>query len=271
MTLVEKLEQLGFLNFFTMRIGPCFQCDPEGEKKLQTFYNPDLKRWYCEDCWYDTDFISELMLMNSRKSMSTIEERLRQMEANYANLQAENAKLKASREDNCFVGGTDNLTLKHRAINPKAWGVPTKAQNGQGYFRCSDFPMNFDVFVDPSGANFIRVFTAIPVDPRQAKLFRERYVDQGIVQAKRRIPKEEAATAQATAQAFGTPTQPSAPVATIAATPQATGPRSFSTLPEAERLALSQEADKLMAVPGLFKDKLSALQSILVPKNIVLP
>ncbi|TLY02429.1 MAG: hypothetical protein E6K87_08090, partial [Thaumarchaeota archaeon] len=106
LSLLQKLEALGFQNFFTYRIGPCFQC----EETIQTFYNIELRRWYCEKCWYDTDFITELQLSEFGKTMAQVS--YEQILARLNAVEAENRKLKASREDNVFVGTTDNLTLK---------------------------------------------------------------------------------------------------------------------------------------------------------------
>src|SRR5206468_2532577 len=82
-------------------------------------------------------FITELQLSDFGKTMAQVS--YEQILARLNAVEAENRKLKASREDNVFVGTTDNLTLKHRALNPRAWGVPTKNQEGKAFFRCSDF------------------------------------------------------------------------------------------------------------------------------------
>jgi len=258
-TLLEKLEGLGFLSFFTRRIGPCFQC----EETLQTFYNPELKRWYCENCWYDTDFITELQLSDFGKTMAQVS--YEQILARLNAVEAENRKLKASREDNVFVGTTDNLTLKHRALNPRAWGVPTKNQEGKAFFRCSDFPFTFDIAPDRKS---VRVYTAIPASPDEVALFEQRFINQQIVVAKRRQSKEDAEASGATTQAFSAP-----PSATPAAMPvsAASSTRSFSTLSDAEKQAMLVKAQSLMSIPGLFKDLQSALQSVLQPANISLP
>jgi hypothetical protein len=255
------LEAIGFLNFFTRRIGPCFQC----EEVKQTFYNIDLKRWFCEACWYDTDFITELSLYASRRKNMALSPEMQALVARLEAAEAELAKVNASRTANVFVGSTDNLTLKHRTINPKAWGVPTKSQNGQGYFRCSDFPMNFDI--DPNGQG-IRVYTLIPADKKQQDLFRERFIMQQLVVAKRRTPKEDGSAQDATAKAFSTPA--AAPVVPTAVSTASTT-QSFSKLSPADQQMYLKKAQELFSIPGLFKDLQSALQSVLQPANVTLP
>ncbi len=260
LTLLEKLEGLGFLSFFTRRIGPCFQC----EETLQTFYNPELKRWYCEHCWYDTDFITELQLSEFGKTMAQVS--YEQILARLNAVEAENRKLKASREDNVFVGTTDNLTLKHRALNPRAWGVPTKNQEGKAFFRCSDFPFTFDIAPDRKS---VRVYTAIPASPDEIALFEQRFINQQIVVAKRRQSKEDAEASGATTQAFSAP--PSAAPTAAMPVSAASSTRSFSTLSDAEKKMYIEKAQSLMSIPGLFKSLQEALQSVLQPANISLP
>jgi hypothetical protein len=261
LTLVEQLEAIGFLNFFTRRIGPCFQC----EEVKQTFYNIEVKRWYCEKCWYDVDFITELSLYASRRNNMSLSPEMQALVARLEAAESELAKVNASRTANVFVGTTDNLTLKHRSLNPKAWGVPTKSQNGQGYFRCSDFPFNFDI--DPNGQG-IRVYTLIPADKKQQDLFRERFIMQQLVVAKRRTPKEDDNSANATAKAFSTP------AATVAPTPVASTTstsRSFAQLQPSEQAMFVKKAQELFSIPGLFKNLQEALQSVLQPANVTLP
>jgi hypothetical protein len=218
-TLLEKLEGLGFLSFFTRRIGPCFQC----EQTLQTFYNPELKRWYCENCWYDTDFITELQLSEFGKTMAQVS-------------------------------------------YPRAWGVPTKNQEGKAFFRCSDFPFTFDIAPDRKS---VRVYTAIPASPDEVALFEARFINQGIVVAKRRQSKEDVTASGATTQAFSA-TSSTAPIP-VQAVATASSTRSFSSLPDAEKQALIMKANQLMSIPGLFKSLQEALQSVLQPANISLP
>jgi len=257
LSLLEKLEALGFLSFFTRRIGPCFQC----QETLQTFYNIDLKRWYCEKFWYDTDFITELQLSEFGKTMAQVS--YEQIIARLNAVEAENKKLKASREDNVFVGTTDNLTLKHRALNPRAWGVPTKNQEGKAFFRCSDFPFTFDIAPD---RKTVRVYTAIPASPDEVSLFEQRFLNQQIVVAKRRQSKDEGTAEAATTQAFNAPSAPAAPPMQTASST-----RSFSQLNDAEKKMYIEKAQSLMSIPGLFKSLQEALQSVLQPANISLP
>ncbi|TLX90448.1 MAG: hypothetical protein E6G55_01240 [Actinobacteria bacterium] len=259
LSLLQKLEALGFQNFFTYRIGPCFQC----EETIQTFYNIELRRWYCEKCWYDTDFITELQLSEFGKTMAQVS--YEQILARLNAVEAENRKLKASREDNVFVGTTDNLTLKHRALNPRAWGVPTKNQEGKAFFRCSDFPFTFDIAPDRKS---VRVYTAIPASPDEISLFEQRFINQQIVVAKRRQSKEDAEASGATTQAFSAP--PSATPMPVATTP-VSSTRSFSQLNDAEKKMYIDKAQSLMSIPGLFKSLQEALQSVLQPANISLP
>jgi hypothetical protein len=162
------------------------------------------------------------------------------------------------------VGTTDNLTLKHRALNPRAWGVPTKNQEGKAFFRCSDFPFTFDIAPDRKS---VRVYTAIPASPDEVALFEQRFLNQQIVVAKRRQSKDEGTAQAATTQAFTPSTPASMPVqaASVSST------RSFSLLNDAEKKMYIEKAQSLMSIPGLFKDLQSALQSVLQPANISLP
>ncbi len=179
-------------------------------------------------------------------------------------VEAENRKLKASREDNIFVGTTDNLTLKHRALNPRAWGVPTKNQEGKTFFRCSDFPFTFDIASDRKS---VRVYTAIPASPDEISLFEQRFINQQIVVAKRRQSKEDAEASGATTQAFSAP--PSAAPIPIQAT-AVSSTRSFASFSDSEKQAFIAKAQELMDLK-LFSDLKSALESVLQPKNISLP
>jgi hypothetical protein len=262
MTLIKRLESISFLNLFTYRTGPCDSCN----NTLLTFYLPDIQRWKCEECFYkveeDADFIRELELRSNGKNMTMPTQT--EMWEEIQRLRADNVKMKASREDNVFVGNTDNLTLKHRTVSQRGWGVPTKWSNGQGFFRCSDFPFNFDI--DPTGKG-VRIYTVIPADARQIQLFKDRFINQQIVVAKRRPQKDdgEAPTATAPPQAPST-SIPTAPTST----PQNTGPRSFSSLPETERAGILAKAEQAFSIPGLFKDKMQALKSVL-PEGVTVP
>lgn len=265
MTLLDKLQDLGFQNLFTYRIGPCFQC----EKEVQTFFNIDLRRWYCENCWYDIDFIRELELQFPLRKNMAQQMSYEELLAKFNALESKTKTIIATRENNVFIGGTPpgsgNLTLKYRQLSPRGWGVPTKGQNGVAYFRCSDFPFTFDISPDRKA---VRVYTAIPASAEEIALFEQRFIGQQIVVAKPRKTKEESESANATASAFGSP---SAPTPQAPPAPAASTSRSFSTLSQPEQAALIAEADKLMTVQGLFKSKLDALQSVLQPKNISLP
>lgn len=267
MTLIERLESIGFLNLFTYRKGPCDFCD----EILQTYYLPETKRWLCEDCYYkdseNGDFINHLELLYLGTNMASQMPTPEQMWAELQALKADNKKLRASREDNIFVGTTDNLTLKHRVLNPRAWGVPTKNQQGQGFFRCSDFPFNFDIAPDRKA---VRVYTAIPASPEEVALFEQRFMNQQIVVAKRRQGKDESTAQNTTSQAFNPPQSSTAPASVApSATPPA-GPRSFAQLSSAEQQSYVAKATQVFAIPGLFKDMQSALKSVL-PSDVTFP
>ena len=263
--LLDKLQALGFQNLFTYRIGPCFQC----EKEVQIFFNIDLQRWYCENCWYDIDFIRELELQFPLRKNMAQQMSYEELLAKFNALEQKTKTIIATRENNIFIGGTPpgsgNLTLKSRTLSPRGWGVPTKSNTGQGYFRCSDFPFNFAVSPD---RKFIRAYSDIPASAEEVALFEQRFINQQMVVAKPRKAKEEN-DGSGGASAFGASPAPSTPMTPPA--PAASTSRSFSTLSQPEQAALIAEADKLMSVPGLFKSKLDALQSVVQPKNISLP
>lgn len=266
LTLLNKLQELGFQNLFIYRIGPCFQC----EKEVQTFFNIDLRRWYCENCWCDIDFIRELELQFPLRKNMAQQMSYEELLAKFNALEQKTKTIIATRENNIFIGGTPpgsgNLTLKSRTLSPRGWGVPTKATNGQSYFRCSDFPFNFAISPD---RKFIRAYSDIPASAEEVALFEQRFINQQIVVAKPRKAKEEQNDGSGGASAFGNP-NPQTTLVTPPA-PATSTSRSFSTLSQPEQAALIAEADKLMTVPGLFKSKLDALQSVLQPKNISLP
>ena len=256
MNVIQSLESIGFVSLNTRRLGPCFQC----EKTITTYYLPELKRWYCEDCYYSNpqnkEFNYLIGLLSSEDKMAT--PNLQELMARLDKLEAENTALKAKSTDNVFVGGTDNLTLKHRQVNPRGWAVPTKNQQGQGYLRSGEFPMGF--FVSQDGTKIV-LHQEIPATPREVQLFKERFLMQQIVVAKRR-------TDQAGSSSPTTPgaTPSSTPTASATSTPAATG-KTFATLTQAEKDALVVEARGLIEA-GLFTSLPEALGSVLSSKHI---
>src|SRR6266567_3213915 len=240
--IVQQLEKIGFLSYFTRRIGPCVNC----EKVILTYYIPENK-----------ELISYLTHVLNENTMAT--PNIQELMARLDKLETENRALKSKSTDNIFIGGTDNLTLKNRALSQRGWGIPTKNQQGQGFLRCGDFPMSY--FLKEDGKAVV-LHTEIPVAPHEAQLFKERFLMQQLVVAKRR--QDGGAT-----QAPSTPASTSAytpPTSTATATPAPTG-KSWATLPQAEKDAVIAEANGLVSA-GLFADLTSALGSVLHGRNI---
>ncbi len=255
--IVQQLEKIGFLSYFTRRIGPCVNC----EKVILTYYIPEMHYWICEECYYhnpeNKELISYLTHIINENTMATPS--IQELMARLDKLETENRALKSKSTDNIFIGGTDNLTLKNRALSQRGWGIPTKNQQGQGFLRCGDFPMSY--FLKEDGKAVV-LHTEIPVAPHEAQLFKERFLMQQLVVAKRR--QDGGAT-----QAPSTPVSTSAytpPTSTATATPAPTG-KSWATLPQAEKDAVIAEANGLVSA-GLFADLTSALGSVLHGRNI---
>jgi hypothetical protein len=247
--LISKLESIGFFSFNTRRIGPCDQC----KETLQTYYIPETKFWLCESCYYtdesNREFISFLSQELSGINMAN-QPNIQELMVRLDKLEAENVALKAKATDNVFVGGTDNLTLKHRQANPRGWAVPTKRQDGQGFLRSGDFPMGY--FINKEGTAII-LHQEIPVSAREIQLFKDRYLSQGIVVAKRRIQD---------GQPTSTPSAPTSTTSVPTATPPASTTRSFASLTQAEKNAYVSEAQGLLAT-GLYTTLPEALESVL--------
>lgn len=247
--MIPRLESIGFFSFNTRRIGPCDQC----KETLQTYYIPEAKYWLCESCYYtdegNKEFISFLAQELSGINMAN-QPNIQELMERLDKLEAENVALKAKATDNVFVGGTDNLTLKHRQANPRGWAVPTKRQDGQGFLRSGDFPMGY--FISQDGTKIV-LHQEIPVTPREIQLFKDRYLSQGIVIAKRRQ--------QDGTNASSTPTSPTVS-APPTATPPASSTRSFASLSQAEKNAFVTEAQGLLAT-GLYTTLPEALESVL--------
>ncbi len=256
--IVQQLEKIGFLSYFTRRIGPCVNC----EKVILTYYIPEMHYWICEECYYhneeNKELISYLTVLTNENTMATPS--IQELMARLDKLEKENQTLKAKSTDNIFVGGTDNLTLKNRQLSQRGWGIPTKNQQGQGFLRCGDFPMSY--FLRDDGKAVV-LHTEIPVAPHEAQLFKERFLMQQLVVAKRR-QQDGGATPSAPSSSTPAYTQPT-PTATVSA-PAPAG-KSWSTLPEAEKSAIINEANGLISA-GLFNDLASALGSVLHGRNI---
>lgn len=261
--IVQSLEKIGFLSLNTRRLGPCYQC----EKTITTYYVPELKRWYCEDCYYSNpqnkEFNYLIGLLSSEDTMAT--PNLQELMARLDKLEAENTALKAKSTDNVFVGGTDNLTLKHRQVNPRGWAVPTKNQQGQGYLRSGEFPMGF--FVSQDGTKIV-LHQEIPATPREVQLFKERFLMQQIVVAKRRTDQAGSSTPTTPgATPTSTPTSSTTSASSTPTPATAASGKTFASLSQAEKDALVAEARGLMEA-GLFTSLPEALGSVLSSKHI---
>jgi hypothetical protein len=257
--IVQQLEKIGFLSLFTQRIGPCINC----EKTILTYYIPEMKYWICEECYYhnneNKELISFIDVVINENTMAT--PNIQELMARLDRLEQENRSLKAKSTDNVFVGSTDNLTLKNRQLSQRGWAVPTKNQQGQGFLRCGDFPMSY--FLSDKGDKVI-LHTEIAVAPHEAQLFKERFLMQQMVVAKRRQGTDgQAPSAPVPAPTPSTST-PSTPTVSIPA--PATG-KSWATLPQSEKDSVVAEANGLVAA-GLFPDLASALGSVLHGRNI---
>jgi hypothetical protein len=243
------------MSLFTQRLGPCVAC----ERVIHTYYIPDMKYWICEECYYhnqeNKELISFIDVVLNENTMAT--PNIQELMTRLDRLEQENRSLKAKSTDNVFVGSTDNLTLKNRQLSQRGWAVPTKNQQGQGFLRCGDFPMSY--FISDKGDKVV-LHTEIAVAPHEAQLFKERFLMQQMVVAKRRNPEAPATPSAPTP----TPTQTTTP--TVSTPAPATG-KSWATLPQSEKDSVVAEANGLVAA-GLFPDLASALGSVLHGRNI---
>ena len=182
---------------------------------------------------------------------------LQELMARLERLEAENTALKARGTDNLFVNTIDNLTLKHRQLSPSGWATPTKSQNGQGYLRCANFPMQY--FVSQDGTKIV-LHTEIPASAREIQLFKDRFLMQQIVVAKRRQQDGQPTSTSA-------PSVPGASTPTPTSTPASTGGKTFASLSTDERNALVAEANSLLST-GLYPTLPEALASVLSAHKI---
>lgn len=255
--LLSDLEKVGFLNYLTRRLGPCWQCS----ETLQTYFIPSKRAWICASCFYDPSndwFISWVNHEFSENIMATVgsvtltTEQYNQLMARLGMLEG---KVKQS-EANVYISRNGNLTLKWRKDAPRSWVIPSKRNDGKVFIRGADIPGA--LVLDPSNTKII-LHAELPVDGDEAKLFTDRFANQTVVAPQR-------AQGTAPAQSAGglptssapTPQPPAQPVTQAQAT---VAPAGY------DQDALIKDAQGLVDA-GLYKSLIEAVNAVKKSRGI---